>query len=393
MSTLQQQIQNLAEQLEQLATQIGKPNNEVNDTELDFIISQAQLNPFQEHLLQEHDEYVKSQYIKILLSIANQGKTYKLERYSIVAKIYFALGLSEMLETHIKSSHVLSMQDFMQFYMVLKENNLEEVFLLDSLMLLSLGNEGEVHEYVADLTANLNVTQDNFTRACQIIKAILIVDEDELRRLFGESRLFQNSAGHLLMAIKSSCSPIVYIEGNGRDIVNIEDYMPNKLILKNVVVEIPSNYVIADLELLELEDCVIKSDVVDFTIFEVETVRLNNIKFNKNKEIHSLNIQKCKDVTISNLELENLNIQSNYLFSVDEATTFEIKNTIFKSNVINHNNMFLFIFGFTQKKAGLIKVEKVLNIVQENNQLINCQIKTLSDSKNLTNLIFEESEV
>lgn len=68
--TIHQQLQGLAEQLELLASQIIEPEK-VNETELDKIIMQAMNNPFEHHVLEVQDEYLKVLYTEILLSIVH----------------------------------------------------------------------------------------------------------------------------------------------------------------------------------------------------------------------------------------------------------------------------------------------------------------------------------
>lgn len=175
------------------------------------------------------------------------------------------MGLQESLEVQIPKSQMLTLQDFSQFYMLLKESDVKDAFLIDALMLLSIHIDKRTNDYVTDLIANLEISKSHFTRACRIVKAILIVNDQELKEIFTELPLFQTSAGHFLIAIQSKCAPNIIIEGNNAQVIDIQDFITQKLTLKNVVVKLPENIVISQMEKLELINCSVISDNLNVT--------------------------------------------------------------------------------------------------------------------------------
>ena len=181
---------------------------------------------------------MKRHYLQILLSIIHQSESYKMERYSLVAKIYYNFGMNESFESFVNKSQTLTLQDVSQLYSILMENDLTEVFLIDSLMILGIQQEKRIGDYVAELVSNLDVSQRDFSRACHIVKAILMIDHVSIHNLFEKNRTFQLSVGHYLTAISSKFAPIIKIVGDGNTVVDLNAYYAQHLILEKFKLKI-----------------------------------------------------------------------------------------------------------------------------------------------------------
>lgn len=397
MSTLQQQIHSLAEQLETLAAQIREPE-QVSGTELDKIIMQAMNNPFKHHVLEVQDDYLKLLYIKILLSIVHLSGNAKLERYSIVAKIYYSLGLEESLYAQIPKSQMLTLQDFSQFYMLLKDSEIKNVFLIDALMLLSIHIDKQTNDYVTDLIANLEVSEADFIQACRIVKAILTVNDEALKEIFTEKSLFQTSADHFLIAIQSTCAAHIVIEGNDTQVVDIQDFTTQNLTLKNVMIKLPENVVISQLKKLELINCSISSENLNVTFQDIPDIHFKNIDFKQCKELSTIKIQRCTNVTLEDIEITNRTIHANRLFEVNQVenlavlkSTFEGLNLLAPSKTSTNSIFPSYLFSPNQtEQSSIILATEVINVQKENIKLIDCKLKDNYKVVELEKIIYQE---
>lgn len=385
MLTLQQQIQSLVQQLEDLATQVAEPVKD-SGTDLEKLLLEAKNNPFQYHIVTQQDEYVKRHYLQILLSIIHQSESYKMERYSLVAKIYYNFGMNESFESFVNKSQTLTLQDVSQLYSILMENDLTEVFLIDSLMILGIQQEKRIGDYVAELVSNLDVSQRDFSRACHIVKAILMIDHVSIHNLFEKNRTFQLSVGHYLTAISSKFAPIIKIVGDGNTVVDLNAYYAQHLILEKVQIKNSSKGPLSAMEKITMKDCKFFDEDVTLKIVGIDEVVIENLQFPVSVQaissgaylpIHSIAIENVKKLQINNLQLKNVKVKDGYLFKVSNVEQFTFsKNSFEKISMELRSNSFESLFNNSENKykdpIAIISVENTEKFIEKNNNLSNC---------------------
>ena len=397
MTSLQQQIQQLAIQLEQLASQVEEPIVKKSEIDLEKILLEAQQFPFEYHLAENQDDYVKSIYLQTLLTVMNYVESEMEERYRLVARIHYAFKLQEDFTKFIQKSKMITLHDMQQFYQVMKENDLTDVFLIDLLMLLGIKQEQETVNYVTELIASLDISEQHFLKACKVVSGLLKVDHHQLKTIFLQDNTFQSSCGHYLMVIDSYFAPRVYIEGDGETEVNLLDLHTDRLLLKNVCLVIPEAITLSDLKELTLDQCDIKSERLNLTIEKVESVSLSNLRFNQCEVIEFINIKNSNTVKVSNLGLNYKKIYTDYLFDIQDVNELTVQNTEFEYVDVysNQNNIFGDGRQFFEKEAAFFRVNEVKKISESNNKITDCKIHSnfmgfYNEYYQLTNLIYQK---
>ncbi|WP_107842107.1 hypothetical protein [Metasolibacillus meyeri] len=403
MLNLQQQIQIVMQQLEDLATQVAEP---VKDSSIDFekLLLEAKNNPFQYHIVEQHDEYVKNLYLQILMSIVHQSEASKMERYSLVARIYNNFGMNESFESYVNKSKTLTLQDVSQFYSLLKENDLTEVFIIDSLMILGIHQEKRLGEYVAELVYNLDISEGDFNRACHIVKAILTVNHGSIHNLFEKNRSFQLSVGHYLTAISSKFAPIIKIVGDGKTVVDLKDYYAQQIMLEKVQIKNSSKSPLSAMTKITLKDCIFFDEDVKLKIVGIDEVIIDNLQFPVSLQaiasgaylpIHSIEIENVKVIQINNLQLKNVKVREGYLFKVRHVEQFTFsKNNFEKISMQLRIISLQSILNYLEKEnkyddpIAIISVENTRDFIESNNNLSNCSNFNGRNYRDLNNIVF-----
>lgn len=134
--------------------------------------------PIQEHVLSQVQEpLVQEAYLTLLLAVAEKDAGLQLEEHPLLypCRVAAALPSQPDLELYFKKSLLLDTHSIYQYVDSIRTHQLEEVFLVDSLLLTSLydkGNKGKL-EFIADLAALWSVSSEKLEELLLIVQASL----------------------------------------------------------------------------------------------------------------------------------------------------------------------------------------------------------------------------
>lgn len=134
--------------------------------------------PIQGHALSQVQEpLVQEAYLTLLLAVAEKDAGLQLEEHPLLypCRVAAALPSQPDLELYFKKSLLLDTHSIYQYVDSIRTHQLEEVFLVDSLLLTSLydkGNKGKL-EFIADLAALWSVSSEKLEELLLIVQASL----------------------------------------------------------------------------------------------------------------------------------------------------------------------------------------------------------------------------
>lgn len=134
--------------------------------------------PIQGHALaQVQEPLVQEAYLTLLLAVAEKDAGLQLEEHPLLypCRVAAALPSQPDMELYFKKSLLLDTHSIYQYVDSIRTHQLEEVFLVDSLLLTSLydkGNKGKL-EFIADLAALWSVSSEKLEELLLIVQASL----------------------------------------------------------------------------------------------------------------------------------------------------------------------------------------------------------------------------
>lgn len=134
--------------------------------------------PIQGHALSQVQEpLVQEAYLTLLLAVAEKDAGLQLEEHPLLypCRVVAALPSQPDLELYFKKSLLLGTHSIYQYVDSIRTHQLEDVFLVDSLLLTSLydkGNKGKL-EFIADLAALWSVSSEKLEELLLIVQASL----------------------------------------------------------------------------------------------------------------------------------------------------------------------------------------------------------------------------
>lgn len=134
--------------------------------------------PIQGHALSQVQEpLVQEAYLTLLLAVAEKDAGLQLEEHPVLypCRVAVALPLQPDMKLYFKKSLLLDTPSIYQYVESIRAHQLEDVFLIDSLLLTSLydkGNKGKL-EFIADLAALWSVSSEKLEELLLIVQASL----------------------------------------------------------------------------------------------------------------------------------------------------------------------------------------------------------------------------
>lgn len=148
--------------------------------------------PIQGHALSQVQEpLVQEAYLTLLLAVAEKDTGLQLEEHPVLypCRVAAALPSQPDMELYFKKSLLLDTHSIYQYVESIRAHQLEDVFLIDSLLLTSLydkGNKGKL-EFIADLATLWSVSSKK-------LEELLLIVQSSLQRIPYSVTISGNSA-------------------------------------------------------------------------------------------------------------------------------------------------------------------------------------------------------
>lgn len=160
-------------------------NSKVEAVRRFFADSRASNHPIKEHPVSKADEYVRNLYFDMLCVVAQYECNDTENSFTLIKRIMSACGNVQHLEEYIRRSMELTTEKTAEFIKQCKDNNLCEIFFVDSL-LLSCSNGTPNAKQVAFLSQfgdMLGFNKVNMSEMAKFAVAILEQDSEKYQEI------------------------------------------------------------------------------------------------------------------------------------------------------------------------------------------------------------------
>lgn len=213
----------------------------------------AERYPFENALLGEKDEYVKSLYFRMLCTIVRYtGEPGEMQALYIRRLIAGSHAESEYPD-YMKMALDLDREDIGELITVLGENDLKYYFCIDGAIVLTVGESSDKnYELLAELIELLGITRDELTYLISVSKAIISLNSDQFEETKRNSpettkalSLYHYAAGFYtgMLADTPELRHIYSCNKAEVNLSNYTDYKAERVILENVTISLQESIV------------------------------------------------------------------------------------------------------------------------------------------------------
>lgn len=213
----------------------------------------AERYPFENALLGEKDEYVKSLYFRMLCTLVRYtGEPGEMQALYIRRLIAGSHAESEYPD-YMKMALDLDREDIDEFISVFGESDLKYYFCIDGAIILTVGESSDKnYELLAELIELLGITRDELTYLISVSKAIISLNSDQFEETKRNSpettkalSLYHYAAGFYtgMLADTPELRHIYSCNKAEVNLSNYTDYKAERVILENVTISLQESIV------------------------------------------------------------------------------------------------------------------------------------------------------
>lgn len=270
----------------------------------------AERYPFENALLSEKDEYIKSLYFRMLCTLVRYtGEPSEMQVLYIRRLIAGSYAENEF-QDYMRMALDLDTEDIDEFISVFEEDDLKYYFCIDGLIVLTVAEAPDKnYELLAELIEMLGLCRDEVVYLATISKAIISRDV-----------VMFDGAKDLATESVKALSMYQYIR----------DFYTGKIVDTEKEVHFYSyekEKVLLDRNIFKNKKVTIENGILSLSkliIFEgCEEVFLKNCQFSAEKE-YCFQFKGCKKVIVKDCVFESF---SRHIFEIERTTDFIIKNS------------------------------------------------------------------
>lgn len=310
----------------------------------------AERYSFENALLSEKDEYVKSLYFRMLCTLTRYTGEPSEMQVLYIRRLIAGSHVENKLEDYMRMALDLDTEDIDEFISVFEEDDLKYYFCIDGAILLSVKrSEDKNYELLAELIELLGVTRDELMYLASVSKAILCLSSEQLD--YAKEISTKNTKGLSLYHYVASfyagmivdTPELRHIYSCNKKEVNLlkyNDYKAKRVILENVTISLQQNVV--------FDGC---SEVI------IRRCQFNgNSRFLEFRRVGRVIIEECEVSDFSNrfalfTDTNNLYLNKNRFVNCGCISSIDIKGGVLLSDG-----------------------KRMDSVVIENNKLLNCYV-------------------
>lgn len=334
-----------------------KINAKVEAVRRFFADSQASNHPIKEHPISKAEEYVRNLYFDMLCVVAQYECNDTENAFMLIKRIMSACENVQPLEEYIRRSMELTTEKTAEFIKQCKDNNLCEIFFVDSL-LLSCSNGTPNAKQIAFLSQfgdMLGFDKANMTEIAKFAVAILEQDSEGYQEILNENN--ENIQTSLLCYAKEFVIGMIICTSKKRHYFakNINEFTyQNKNDCEETGEDEEDVFCVASLEEVIFENLILS----EYMVYEsVKRIIIKNCQF-KNESIF---FSCCDEILIDNCIFMDIELKCNFrgAVSISNGRNFTISNSKF-NNICNkevHSNKFagaIFVLGTRGGEINII---------------------------------------
>lgn len=320
----------------------------------------AERYPFENALLGEKDEYVKSLYFRMLCTLVRYtGEPGEMQALYIRRLIAGSHAESEYPD-YMKMALDLDREDIGEFISMFGENDLKYYFCIDGAIVLTVGESSDKnYELLAELIELLGITRDELTYLISVSKAIISLNSDQFEEAKRNSpettkelSLYHYAAGFYTgMLVDTPELRHIYSCNKAEiNLSNYTDYKAERVILENVTISLQESIVFDGCSEVIMRRCSFHGNSCPFEF----------------RRVGQVIIEECEISDFSNrfavfTDTSNLYLRRNRFINCG-CTNANNANNVFFSNTI---------YGGVLLSNG----EEMDSVVIENNKLLNFYVR------------------
>lgn len=349
----------------------------------------AERYPFENALLSEKDEYVKSLYFRMLCTLVRYTGDPSEMQVLYIRRLISGVRAERDFQDYMKMALDLDTEDIDEFISVFKEDDLKYYFCIDGAILLSvIKGADKNYALLAELIEMLGLTSYELKYLTTVAKAIVIQSSelfDEAKKYISDTTenlsMYHYVCGFYGGAIMHTPSEI-HIYSKDKSCVSISDYATfkaKKVIIENISADLHDDVVFEGCAEVVIKNCKFSGNKYRFEFFNVGKIVIENCKIS-NFSNRFMFLRDCNELIVSQNHFidcgytEESDIRGGVIYSDGEklATIILEKNTLQNCYIARETQKYnwgcsgIFIY------SGGYNTE-LLRVVS--NQFIGCQCK------------------
>lgn len=310
----------------------------------------AERYPFENALLSEKNEYVKSLYFRMLCTLTRYTREPSEMQVLYIRRLIAGSHAENKFEDYMRMALDLDTEDIDEFVSVFEEDDLKYYFCVDGAIVLSVRKaDDKNYELFAELIELLGITRNELTYLVAVSKAILCLSSEQFDDAKGispestkELSFYHYLAGFYEGTIVDT-PELRHIYSCRKMEVNLSNYTAYKakrVILENITVSLQQNIV--------FDGC---SEVI-----------IRNCSFNGNARFFEF--RRVGRVVIEGCDISDFN--NRFAIFTDTNSLCLIKNRFINCGCISSRDI--------QGGVLLSDGNRMDSVVVENNKLLNCYV-------------------
>lgn len=248
----------------------------------------AERYPFENALLNEKDEYVKSLYFRMLCTLVRYTGEPSEMQVLYIRRLIAGSHAENEFEDYMKMALDLDTEDIDEFISVFKEDDLKYYFCIDGAILLSvIKGADKNYELLAEFIEMLGLTSNELKYLTAVAKATIIQSGelfDEAKRYTSDTTenlsMYHYVCGFYGGAITHTPSKI-HIYSKDKSCVNISDYetfKAKKVIIENITADLHDDVVFEGCAEVVIKNCKFSGNKYRFEFFNVGKIVVENCR-------------------------------------------------------------------------------------------------------------------
>lgn len=269
----------------------------------------AELYPFENALLSEKDEYVKSLYFRMLCTLVRYTGEPSEMQVLYIRRLMAGSHAENEFQDYMKMALDLDTKDIHEFISIFKEDDLKYYFCIDGAILLSVA-QGADKNYVllAELVEMLKIAKNDLEYLMMVAKATLAQSSE----LFEEAKEHTTDTTESLSMYHYVCeffngaiidtSSEIHVYSKDKSCEHISDYptfKAKKVIIENITEDLKNDIEFKGCEEVIIKNCNLTGNRYNFIFTCVGKVVVENCRIS---DFHNrfMHLQHCNELIVSN---------------------------------------------------------------------------------------------
>lgn len=352
----------------------------------------AERYPFENALLAEKEEYVKSLYFRMLCALVRYTGDPSEMQVLYIRRLIAGSRCEGGFEDYMKMALELGADDVDAFISVFKEDDLKYYFCLDGAILLAVMKEADKnYALLAELVDLLEILRNELEYLTKVAKAAILQSSE----LFDEARecatdtieklpMYQYVCGFYCGAIVNTPTEI-HIYSSDKSLVNLSKYgtfNAGKVTIENITADLEENIVFYGCEEVVIKNCKLLGDRCRFEFTNTGKVVLENCSVD-NFSNRFMHLKGCNELVVVHNHFlncgytEDADIRGGVIYDCDKLETIILENNTLQNCYIARETLRsnwgctgIFISSITDLYSRPMQLLKVVG-----NRFIGCQCK------------------